>query len=34
MNKLKDNWLTDGLIDYEFKKYQLLAYFYWRILNR
>ncbi|MCU0368841.1 MAG: hypothetical protein MUF39_08430 [Cyclobacteriaceae bacterium] len=27
MNKLKDNWLTDGLIDYEFKKYQLLAYF-------
>ncbi len=27
MDKLKDNWLTDGLIDYEFKKYQLLAYF-------
>src|SRR5574337_759878 len=23
---LKDNWLTDGLIDFEFKKYQLLGY--------
>lgn len=27
MDRLKDNWLTDGLIDYEYKKYQLLAYF-------
>ena len=27
MDKLKDNWLTDGLIDFEYKKYQLLAYF-------
>jgi len=27
MEKLKDNWLTDGLIDFEYKKYQLLAYF-------
>jgi hypothetical protein len=27
MEKLKDNWLTDGLIDLEYKKYQLLAYF-------
>ena len=26
MEKLKDNWLTDGLIDFEYKKYQLLAY--------
>lgn len=26
MDKLKDNWLTDGLIDFEYKKYQLLAY--------
>lgn len=24
--KLKDNWLTEGLIDYEYKKYVLLAY--------
>ena len=24
---LQDNWLTEGLIDYEFKKYTLLAYF-------
>ena len=24
--KLKDNWLTDGLIDFEYKKYILLAY--------
>ena len=27
MDKLKDNWLTDGLIDFEYKKYQLLDYF-------
>ncbi len=27
MDKLKDSWLTDGLIDFEYKKYQLLAYF-------
>ncbi len=27
MDRLKDNWLTDGLIDFEYKKYQLLAYF-------
>jgi len=27
MDKLKENWLTDGLIDFEYKKYQLLAYF-------
>jgi len=27
MDKLKDNWLTDGLIDFEYKKYHLLAYF-------
>ena len=26
MNTLKDNWLTDGLIDFEYKKYTLLAY--------
>jgi len=26
MDELKSNWLTDGLIDFEFKKYQLLAY--------
>lgn len=24
--RLKDNWLTDGLIDFEYKKYLLLAY--------
>lgn len=24
--KLKENWLTDGLIDFEYKKYVLLAY--------
>lgn len=24
--KLKENWLTEGLIDYEYKKYLLLAY--------
>jgi hypothetical protein len=27
MEALKNNWLTDGLIDFEYKKYQLLAYF-------
>ncbi len=26
MEQLKDNWLTEGLIDFEYKKYQLLAY--------
>jgi hypothetical protein len=26
MENLKDNWLTEGLIDFEFKKYQLLGY--------
>lgn len=26
MDNLKDNWLTEGLIDFEYKKYQLLAY--------
>jgi hypothetical protein len=26
MEHLKDNWLTDGLIDLEYKKYVLLAY--------
>ena len=26
MKNLKDNWLIDGLIDFEFKKYVLLAY--------
>lgn len=26
MEQLKDNWLTDGLIDFEYKKYVLLAY--------
>jgi hypothetical protein len=26
MENLKDNWLTEGLIDFEYKKYQLLAY--------
>ena len=26
MDTLKDNWLTDGLIDFEYKKYVLLAY--------
>ncbi|WP_258104002.1 hypothetical protein [Marinoscillum sp. MHG1-6] len=26
MDKLKHDWLTDGLIDYEYKKYLLLAY--------
>lgn len=26
MDALKDNWLTEGLIDFEYKKYQLLAY--------
>ncbi|MCW5912174.1 MAG: hypothetical protein KIT62_13960 [Cyclobacteriaceae bacterium] len=27
MEKLQNNWLTEGLIDFEYKKYQLLAYF-------
>lgn len=27
MESLKDNWLTEGLIDFEYKKYVLLAYF-------
>lgn len=27
MKKLSDNWLTEGLIDFEYKKYVLLAYF-------
>jgi hypothetical protein len=26
MDNLKDNWLTEGLIDFEYKKYMLLAY--------
>lgn len=26
MDKLENNWLTDGLIDFEYKKYVLLAY--------
>jgi hypothetical protein len=26
MDELKSNWLTEGLIDFEYKKYQLLAY--------
>jgi hypothetical protein len=26
MAHLKDNWLTEGLIDFEYKKYQLLGY--------
>jgi hypothetical protein len=26
MERLKDNWLTDGLVDLEYKKYVLLAY--------
>ncbi|MBS1545546.1 MAG: hypothetical protein JST14_18050 [Bacteroidetes bacterium] len=26
MDGLKDNWLTEGLIDFEYKKYVLLAY--------
>ena len=26
MENLKDNWLTEGLIDFEYKKYQLLGY--------
>lgn len=26
MDKLRDTWLTDGLIDFEYKKYQVLAY--------
>lgn len=26
MEKLKENWLTDGLVDFEYKKYIILAY--------
>jgi hypothetical protein len=26
MNALKENWLTEGLVDFEYKKYVLLAY--------
>lgn len=26
MEQLNDNWLTDGLIDFEYKKYMILAY--------
>ncbi len=26
MNQLNDNWLTDGWVDFEYKKYVLLAY--------
>jgi len=26
MEKLKDNWLTDGLVDFEYKRYIILAY--------
>jgi hypothetical protein len=26
MENLKENWLTEGLIDFEYKKYQILAY--------
>lgn len=26
MNRLKNDWITDGLIDFEYKKYILLAY--------
>lgn len=27
MSRLESNWLTDGLIDFEYKKYVLLSYF-------
>lgn len=27
MERLNDGWLTEGLIDFEYKKYQLMAYF-------
>ena len=27
MEKLEVNWLTEGIIDFEYKKYLLLAYF-------
>lgn len=27
MEKLSDNWITDGMIDFEYKKYILLSYF-------
>jgi hypothetical protein len=26
MVELKQDWLTDGIIDFEYKKYMLLAY--------
>ena len=26
MDQLKENWLTEGLVDFEYKKYLLLAY--------
>lgn len=26
MDKLKENWLTDGLVDFEYKRYIILAY--------
>ena len=26
MKELKDNWITEGIIDFEYKKYILLAY--------
>src|SRR5258706_13876661 len=26
MDELKDNWITEGWIDFEYKKYMLLAY--------
>ncbi|WP_176454254.1 hypothetical protein [Siphonobacter sp. BAB-5385] len=26
MKKLQKTWITDGLLDFEYKKYQLLAY--------
>ena len=26
MEKLKESWLTDGLVDFEYKRYILLAY--------
>jgi hypothetical protein len=26
MEKLKENWLTEGLVDFEYKRYILLSY--------
>ena len=26
MERLEENWITDGLVDFEYKKYILLAY--------